>query len=131
MLFTPCRREILCFAYCKFNTGNYSEVTTQHGCSITAITCTTGLTACLHYGSNCTESICFNSIRLQKYIYTRGAELSGFDFGSICGTAFTRIVRIMLLLIRSSSIQFDSSTTVRGGAIGIKAVQFDSRLHNK
>ena len=41
-----------------------------------------------------TESICFDSIRLQGYVYTSGAESNQFDLGSILGTAFTRVVHI-------------------------------------
>ena len=49
--------------------------------------------------------------------------------GSIRGTAFTCVVRITRLLIQSSSIQFNSSTTVQGGTIGIEAVRLDSCLY--
>ena len=64
------------------------------------------LTACLYYRSNCTKSICFESIWLQEHVYTSGAESDQFDLSLIRGTAFTRIVRITWLLIRSSSIRF-------------------------
>ena len=76
-----------------------------------------------------TGQICFDSIRLQEYVYTSGVESNQFDLGSILGTVFTRVVCITHLLIQSSSIRFDSSTTVRGGTIGIEAVRFDSCLH--
>ena len=62
------------------------------------------LTACLYYRSNCTESICFDSIRLQEYVYTTPVALN--QISSIRGTAFTRVVRITQLLVWSSSIRF-------------------------
>ena len=87
------------------------------------------ITACLYYRSNCTESICFDSIQLQEYVYTSCSELDQFNLGSICGTTFARVVHITQLFVRSSLIRFDSSTTVRGGTIRIEAVRFNSPLH--
>ena len=66
------------------------------------------LIACLCYRSNCTKSICFESIRLQEYVYTSGAESDRFDLNSIRGTTFTRVVRNNTRQpIRSSSIRFE------------------------
>ena len=51
---------------------------------------------------------------LNPYVYTRGAELNQFDFGSICETAFTRVVRMIAqwLLVQSSSIRVAQSEVV-------------------
>ena len=73
--------------------------------------------------------ICFDSIQFQEYVYTSGAESNQFDLSSICGTTFTCVVHITRVLVRSSSIRFNLSTTVQSGTIRIKAVRFDSCLH--
>ena len=73
---------------------------------------------------------------MQEYVYTRGAELDQFDLGSIHGIVFTCVVHIYYisayftqLLVQSSLIWFDSSTTVRGGTTRIEAVRFDLCLY--
>ena len=49
------------------------------------------VTACLYYRSNCTESVWFDSIQIQEYVYTSGVEANQFDRGSIRGTKFTEL----------------------------------------
>ena len=70
------------------------------------------------------ELLWFNSITRSTFIPVVLNRIS-----SIYRTVFTCVVHITQLLVRSSLIQFDSSATVWGATIGIKAVLFDSRLH--
>ena len=72
---------------------------------------------------NFTELICFNLFQLQEFVYTSGAELDQLNFNLMHGTVFTRgSIGITGLLVQSSSIRLNLSTTVQGGIIGLKVV---------
>ena len=77
-----------------------------------------------------TDRIVLNRVSSNQFNYrSTFAPVVLNRISSIRGTAFTHVVGITQLLIWSSSIRFNLSTTVRGGTIGIESVRFDSHLH--
>ena len=77
------------------------------------------LTACLYYRSNCTKSICLESIQLQDYVYTSGAESDQFD-------PWNCIYTCSAYYTATNLIQLDSIRVPQSEVVPSESNQFDS-----